>query len=84
MTAPVTAEPQSFESNMQAAKKWRIHFVMPSQFTLANIPKPKNDAVTLRDVPSKFFVVTLIQGSTASHVFRQKRMKRSNGQIARL
>ena len=62
MTAPVTAEPQSFESNMQAAKKWRIHFVMPSQFTLANIPKPKNDAVTLRDVPSKFFVVHSYSG----------------------
>ena len=39
MTAPVTAEPQSSESTMQAAKKWRIHFVMPSQFTLANIQK---------------------------------------------
>lgn len=62
MTAPVTVEPQSFESNMQAAKKWRIHFVMPSQFTLANIPKPKNDAVTLRDVPSKFFVVHSYSG----------------------
>ena len=62
MTAPVTAEPQSFESNMQAAKKWRIHFVMPSQFTLANIPKPKTDAVTLRDIPSKFFVVHSYSG----------------------
>ena len=62
MTAPVTIEPQSSESNMQAAKKWRIHFVMPSQFTLANIPKPKNDAVTLRDVPSKFFVVHSYSG----------------------
>ena len=62
MTAPVTAEPLSSESTMQAVKKWRIHFVMPSQFTLANIPKPKNDAVTLRDVPSKFFVVHSYSG----------------------
>jgi hypothetical protein len=62
MTAPVTAEPQSSESTLQAAKKWRIHFVMPSQYTLANIPKPKNDAVTLRDVPSKFFVVHSYSG----------------------
>lgn len=57
MTAPVTVEPQSSESSMQAAKKWRIHFVMPSQYTLANIPKPKNDAVTLREVPGKYLVV---------------------------
>ena len=57
MTAPVTVEPQSSESNMQAAKKWRIHFVMPSQYTLANIPKPKNEAVSLKEIPSKYFLV---------------------------
>ena len=57
MTAPVTSEPQSSEYTMQAAKKWRIHFVMPSQFTLANIPKPKNEAVSLKEIPSKYFVV---------------------------
>jgi hypothetical protein len=42
---------------MKDAKKWRIHFVMPSKYTLANIPKPKNDAITLREVPAKHFVV---------------------------
>lgn len=57
MTAPVTVEPQSSDSNMQNAKKWRIHFVMPSQYTLANIPKPKNDVITLKEVPSKYFLV---------------------------
>ena len=62
MTAPVTAEPQSSELHMQNASKWRIHFVMPSQYTLANIPKPKNDAITLREVPSKFFLVHSYSG----------------------
>ena len=57
MTAPVTIEPQSSETNMQTTKKWRIHFVMPSQYTLDNIPKPKNDAITLKELPSKFFLV---------------------------
>ena len=57
MTAPVTVEPQSTDTNMQLAKKWRIHFVMPSQYTLANIPKPKNDVITLKEVPSKYFLV---------------------------
>jgi hypothetical protein len=57
MTAPVTVEPQSTDTNMQLAKKWRIHFVMPSQYTLANIPKPKNDAITLKEIPSKYFLV---------------------------
>ena len=57
MTAPVTVEPQSTDTNIQLAKKWRIHFVMPSQYTLANIPKPKNDAITLKEIPSKYFLV---------------------------
>lgn len=57
MTAPVTVEPLFSDANMQAAKKWRIHFVMPSQYTQANIPKPKNDAITLKEIPSKYFLV---------------------------
>ena len=57
MTAPVTVEPQFTDSHMQNTKKWRIHFVMPSQYTLANIPKPKNDVITLKEVPSKYFLV---------------------------
>ncbi len=57
MTAPVTIEPQ-----LGSAQQWRIHFVMPSQYTLANIPKPKNSAVTLHEVPSKYFVVHRYSG----------------------
>jgi len=69
MTAPVTIEPQSMTTSVQAAKRWRIHFVMPSQYTLANIPKPKNEAVTLKEVPSKHFVVHSYTGfNTLSRV----------------
>jgi hypothetical protein len=72
MTAPVTVEPQSskiamtapvtIEPQMGSAQQWRIHFVMPSQYTLANIPKPKNSAVTLHELPSKYFVVHRYSG----------------------
>ena len=62
MTAPVTAEPQTAELDMQTANKWLIHFVMPSQYTLENIPKPKNDAVSLRQIPEKHFVVFKYSG----------------------
>jgi len=69
MTAPVTVEPQAAESNMKTAKTWRINFVMPSQYTLANIPKPKNNAVSLREVPSKYFIVHRYSGfNTVSRV----------------
>ncbi len=72
MTAPVTVEPQSSKIAMTApvtiepqsgsAQQWRIHFVMPSQYTLATIPKPKNSAVTLHELPSKYFVVHRYSG----------------------
>ena len=69
MTAPVTVEPQSDASNVKSAKIWRVNFVMPSQYTLASIPKPKNNAVSLREVPSKYFAVLKYSGfNTLSNV----------------
>jgi hypothetical protein len=72
MTAPVTVEPQSskiamtapvtIEPQLGSAQQWRVHFVMPSQYTLATIPKPKNSAVTLQELPSKYFVVHRYSG----------------------
>jgi hypothetical protein len=35
---------------------------MPSQYTLANIPKPKNDAVTLKEVPGKTYAAHTYSG----------------------
>jgi len=72
MTAPVTVEPQSskiamtapvtIEPQLGSTQQWRVHFVMPSQYTLATIPKPKNSAVTLHELPSKYFVVHRYSG----------------------
>jgi hypothetical protein len=72
MTAPVTVEPQSskiamtapvtIEPQLGSTQQWRVHFVMPSQYTLADIPKPKNSAVTLHELPSKYFVVHRYSG----------------------
>ena len=72
MTAPVTVEPQSSKIAMTAPvtlepqlgndQQWRVYFVMPSQYTLANIPKPKNSAVTLHELPSKYVVVQRYSG----------------------
>jgi hypothetical protein len=56
MTAPVTVEPTS-GADMAQATRWRIHFVMPRSYTLDNIPKPRNDAVQLREIPPKYMVV---------------------------
>ncbi len=62
MTAPVAIEPQSQEGNMVSSQKWRVHFVMPSQYTLANIPKPKDSSVQLKELPEQYFVVLQYSG----------------------
>ena len=74
MTAPVTMEPQSQKiamtapvalipmENMEASRQWRVHFVMPSQYTMNTIPKPKNADVKLREIPGKLFAVNSFTG----------------------
>lgn len=62
MTAPVTIEQQSVETSLAGPSQWRIHFVMPRQYTLANIPKPNNSAVTLLELPHKYMVVHRYSG----------------------
>lgn len=70
MTAPVTVEPQSEKiamtapvtlstagTNISMANQWRVHFVMPSQYTLSTIPQPNNPDVKLKEVPAKLFAV---------------------------
>ena len=62
MTAPVGIEAQSPPPETGGPTKWRVYFVMPSQYTLSTIPKPKNKAVSLREVPDKYFVVHKYSG----------------------
>jgi len=69
MTAPVTVAPADVEASPMAGKRWRVHFVMPSAYTLATLPKPKNPAVTIREVPAKHYAVLVYSGfNTESRV----------------
>jgi len=82
MTAPVAMEPLASQSAgndgvpgmpaMQGAKRWRMHFVMPSQYTLASLPKPNNPAVTLREVPAKTWAVLTYSGFNTESKIQQK------------
>ena len=62
MTAPVSIEPQTEEDAMAGAKRWRIHFVMPSQYSMATLPKPVNSLVSLREIPARSFAVITYTG----------------------
>lgn len=64
MTAPVTMEAKSEKMSMTAPVtmekkdgKWRMDFVMPSQYTMQTLPKPNNPDVRLREVPSQQYAV---------------------------
>ena len=46
MTVPVTMEPS-------AGSGYRLHFVMPSKYTLQTLPKSADPRVTLREIPAQ-------------------------------
>jgi hypothetical protein len=69
MTAPVTVQPRANDNSLREARDWRIQFVMPSEYTMATLPKPNNQAVQLREVPAQRFAVLRYSGlNTASKV----------------
>ena len=69
MTAPVTVEPVAAAASMASATQWRIHFVMPGQYSMQTLPKPNNEAVKLRAMPARTFAVLSYSGfNTASRV----------------
>lgn len=64
MTAPVTTE--------SADGKFRMHFVMPSRYTMATLPRPKDDRVKLREVPPQRMAVVKFSGLTGEDKVREK------------
>lgn len=60
MTVPVGIEgAKSFESS---SNQWMVSFVMPSEYTLATLPKPLNPQVKIREVPAEKRAVILFSG----------------------
>jgi len=75
MTAPVTMEPSSERIAMTApvtmeptevgdAPRWRIHFVMPSAYRMADLPKPLDPLVSLREVGAHRVAAVTFSGWT--------------------
>jgi len=69
MTAPVSVEPRSDKISMtspvgvqQASKGWKVYFVMPSQYTLETLPKPKSPLVSIKQRSSQKFAVIRFSG----------------------
>jgi len=60
MTAPVTVQP----AEVGDAPRWRIHFVMPSAYALADLPKPRDPEVRLREVAAHEVAAITFSGWT--------------------
>lgn len=54
MTAPVTTD--------KVGDCWRVHFVMPSQYKIADLPTPNNPAVRLREIPASKYAAIRFSG----------------------
>jgi hypothetical protein len=70
MTVPVSIEgAKSFES---ASNQWTVSFVMPSEYTLATLPKPLNSQVKIREVPAEKRAVILFSGFNSAEKTQAK------------
>ena len=69
MTAPVTVEPTEAGGSFSESRVWRIEFTMPSEYTLATLPKPNNPSIQIREVPIRTYAVVQYSGmNTVSRI----------------
>ena len=79
MTAPVTMQPETKKNNesqkiamtapvsmQQADGQWRVQFTMPSQYTMATLPKPNNPNITIKEIPAQTYGVIKFSGLAGS------------------
>ena len=73
MTALVNVEPQGDPvSGMMYSKRWRVQFTMPSEYSMTTLPKPRNSAVMIREVPGKRYAVLVFSGFAGEAKAQQK------------
>jgi effector-binding domain-containing protein len=68
MTAPVTQEPGK-------ASTWIVRFGMPEGSTLANLPKPLDSAIRLREVPGRRIAAIRFSGLYTEEAFADQQRK---------
>ena len=82
MTAPVT---QSLDSGQKISmispvglqkdsdKRWKITFTMPSEFTLATLPKPNDKRVIIQEIPPQLIAVNKYSGTWSQERFEERK-----------
>ena len=82
MTTPVKMQPQASTSAKIAMTapvalqenegKWRVRFVMPSQYTMQTLPKPNNPDITIVEIPVRNYAVIKFSGLAGSQKVADK------------
>jgi hypothetical protein len=82
MTAPVTQEVNSEKIAMtapvgqeQANGKWRITFVMPTQYSMETLPKPLDSEVILREEPGRLMAAIRYSGSWSQERYIEREVR---------
>lgn len=82
MTAPVTQETNSEKIAMTgpvgqepAKGKWRITFVMPTQYSMETLPKPLDSEVTLREEPGRLMAAIRYSGSWSQERYIEREVR---------
>ncbi len=92
MTAPVLLEKQSAAQRIdmtapvtmdKIGDQWRVHFVMPSQYKITDLPTPNNAAVTLREIPASKYAVVRFSGFAGEAKVAAKTKELTDWVIAR-
>jgi hypothetical protein len=83
MTAPVGATPAPASAPDDGgptadardaptgAARWRIHFVMPADRTMATLPRPTDPSVTLREMPAARWAAIRFAGAAGPEAVRE-------------
>ena len=79
MTAPVTLEQSPQKIAMTAPvvveskdNRWRVHFVMPAEYTLTSLPIPNDSRVSLKEIAEQKTAVIVFSGVAVENKVKDK------------
>jgi hypothetical protein len=78
MTAPVTQAPSEKVAmtapvtQQGGGGSWTVRFIMPAQYTMETLPKPKNEAVILKQIDGQRMAVIRFSGVADEPLLAQK------------
>lgn len=85
MTAPVSQESKGEKIAMTApvgqqrsSGKWAVSFMMPASYTLATLPVPNDNSITLRQVPARRMAAVRYSGTWSEKNYLDYRARLEN------